>query len=107
MDDIEPVPASDCNTTSRRNFYVVAIYGLWGAISAALALSVPYGNERELIRLMRILTHEHDPAWLVMPGDILKGIIPTRPNADLRFEMHLAGVHDERAEPMHAVAGGC
>ena len=24
--------------TSRRNFYVVAIYGLWGAISAALGL---------------------------------------------------------------------
>ena len=32
------VPASDAEGTSRRNFYVVAIYALWGTISAALGL---------------------------------------------------------------------
>jgi len=76
-------------------------------IETVLGGPVLTSNERELIRLMRILTHGFDPSWLVMPGDILKGIIPTRPSADLWFEMHLAGSHDERAEPMYAVAGGC
>ena len=31
-------PSSEGEGTSRRNFYVVAIYALWGAISAALGL---------------------------------------------------------------------
>lgn len=38
MGDVQVVPASEGEGTSRRNFYVVAIYGLWGAISAALGL---------------------------------------------------------------------
>ena len=76
-------------------------------IEGVLGGPVLTSNERELIRLMRILTHEHDPAWLVMPGDLLKGIIPSRPHADLRCEVHLAGVHDERGEPLQAVTGGC
>src|SRR3954447_23524133 len=33
-----PMPPTEDESTSRRNFYVVAIYGLWGAISAALGL---------------------------------------------------------------------
>ena len=36
--DVQMVPPIPREATSRRNFYVVAIYGLWGAISAALGL---------------------------------------------------------------------
>ena len=32
------IPPGESEGTSRRNFYVVAIYGLWAAISAALGL---------------------------------------------------------------------
>ena len=38
MDNVQIVPHSEDEGTSRRNFYVVAIYGLWGAILAALGL---------------------------------------------------------------------
>jgi len=40
MDDEPMVQPVECpgQTTSRRNFYIVAIYSLWGAISAALGL---------------------------------------------------------------------
>src|ERR1039457_1544701 len=40
MGDVPMVPTIEGNgeATSRRNFYVVAIYSLWGAISAALGL---------------------------------------------------------------------
>jgi menaquinol-cytochrome c reductase iron-sulfur subunit len=35
---VQVVPTGEDGGTSRRNFYVVAIYGLWAAISAALGL---------------------------------------------------------------------
>ena len=35
---MQTVPPGEGEGTSRRNFYVVAIYGLWAAISAALGL---------------------------------------------------------------------
>src|SRR5947207_7866369 len=41
MSNVQQVPEiepENIESTSRRNFYVVAIYGLWGAISAALGL---------------------------------------------------------------------
>jgi menaquinol-cytochrome c reductase iron-sulfur subunit len=38
MGNVQMVPPSGDEGTSRRNFYVVAIYGLWGTISAALGL---------------------------------------------------------------------
>ena len=33
-----PISPTEGESTSRRNFYVVAIYGLWGAIATALGL---------------------------------------------------------------------
>src|ERR1035438_1107125 len=38
MGDVPMVPPIPGESTSRRNFYVVAIYSLWGAILAALGL---------------------------------------------------------------------
>src|ERR1017187_4757726 len=38
MGDVQMVPSGESEGPSRRNFYVVAIYSLWGAISAALGL---------------------------------------------------------------------
>jgi menaquinol-cytochrome c reductase iron-sulfur subunit len=38
MGDVPMVPPIPGEATSRRNFHVVAIYSLWGAISAALGL---------------------------------------------------------------------
>ena len=63
-------------------------------------------NERELIRLIRIMAHGYDAAWLVMPDDTFKGVIPTCPSADLRFKIALDAVHEGRPEEMNPVAGG-
>jgi menaquinol-cytochrome c reductase iron-sulfur subunit len=38
MGDVQKVQPAEGEGTSRRNFYVVAIYGLWGAISTALGI---------------------------------------------------------------------
>jgi menaquinol-cytochrome c reductase iron-sulfur subunit len=38
MGNVQMVPPTEGESTSRRNFFVVAIYGLWGAIAAALGL---------------------------------------------------------------------
>ena len=38
MDDVQALYSSDTEGTSRRRFFVGAIYGLWAAISAALGL---------------------------------------------------------------------
>ena len=38
VQQVSRVESENGESTSRRNFYVVAIYGLWGAISAALGL---------------------------------------------------------------------
>src|ERR1035437_1490767 len=39
MGNVQMAPASEGEGTSRRNFYVVAIYALWGTISVALGLT--------------------------------------------------------------------
>jgi len=78
----------------------------YSSIESVLGIPILTSNEGDLIRLMRILTRGFDPAWLVLPGDVLKGIIPTRPGADLRCEINLGDVHDGRAVQTHPVAGG-
>jgi menaquinol-cytochrome c reductase iron-sulfur subunit len=38
MDDVNPVQPVEAEGTSRRHFYVAAIYGIWALISAALGV---------------------------------------------------------------------
>src|SRR5450759_2944954 len=75
MGNVQIVPPREGEGTSRRNFYVVAIYVLWGAISAALGLPA-------LIYLLFPPKAKKGDAWIEV-GDI--GRLPPRSAVELTF----------------------
>jgi menaquinol-cytochrome c reductase iron-sulfur subunit len=64
MGDVRMTPPADPEGATRRNFYVVAIYALWGAISAALGLPA-------LVYLLFPPKAKKDDGWIEI-GDIAR-----------------------------------